>query len=262
MTKGDTKVSETKVLAFLGKGGTGKTVLSALSGKIAIGQKKKLLFVDADPAMGLTTALGITGIKTIGQAREEIIGRVKNYQETEEEDIRGAIDYFLMETLYETPDYCMYAMGHTDTIGCYCPVNNLLRETIDSVAENFDVVIIDAEAGIEQINRQVTARVHFPVLVTDNTVRGVRTTILARETIAAFSGMNPVLTGVLFNRVEHADDALREQIVRAGLTDLGSVPADAGIAEFDRTGRSILELPEDSRAVTALRAVFSQNGIL
>ena len=63
------------------------------------------------------------------------------------------VDYLLLEALYEAPQYGLLVMGQTDSIGCFCPLNTLLRSTIKTIASQYDVVIIDAEAGFEQISR-------------------------------------------------------------------------------------------------------------
>lgn len=119
----------TTSFAFLGKGGTGKTILSALTAKLAIDSKKRTLLIDADPAMGLATALGATGFKTIGEAREEIIKEARIASKTEEQNrLSEIIDYLLLEALYETPEYSLLVLGQTNTLGCYCPINSLLKK--------------------------------------------------------------------------------------------------------------------------------------
>ena len=52
--------NETKVLALVGKGGVGKTSLAAVIVKLLVEKypDKKILAIDADPAVGLSTALG------------------------------------------------------------------------------------------------------------------------------------------------------------------------------------------------------------
>jgi len=167
-------MGETKILAFIGKGGVGKTVLSAIAGKIFINKGKRVLFVDADPAMGLATAHNVENHKTIGMAREEIIKNTKTANSKEEKDgLPDMTDYLLMEALYEGPEFSMIIMGQTDSLGCFCPVNKLLRGTISSIASNYEIVIIDAEAGFEQVNRQVIEKVQYPIIISDNTVRGI-----------------------------------------------------------------------------------------
>lgn len=180
-------MNEPIILAFLGKGGVGKTVLSALTGTILSACGKKVLFVDADPAMGLTSALEVSDIKTIGAAREEIIRQARISSSSEEkEKLADIVDYLLMEALYEGQGFGMVAMGQTNTLGCYCPVNNLLRSTIKSIASQYEAVIIDAEAGIEQVNRQVVESVHYPVIVTDNSLRGARTAVMISSLLKKF----------------------------------------------------------------------------
>lgn len=255
-------MAETKIVAFIGKGGTGKTILSSLAGKIAIEKRKKVLFIDADPAMGLATALGIEGYKTIGTAREEIIKSAKKEGSTNDEEINAVIDYVLLESLYESPQFCMFVMGHTNTIGCYCPLNSLLRSTIQSVADRFDLVIIDAEAGIEQINRQVVESVHYPILVTDNSLRGAKTTVLAYETIRNSPSMKPVQTGVIFNRVEKPHEDLKKHIEDHGLRYYGCIPADVNISSADAGGASALSIQGTSPAVEALRNILEMNSVL
>lgn len=251
------------ILAYLGKGGAGKSILSSLTGKIARRKNKKVLYIDADPAMGLATALAVDTYKTIGQAREEIISRARGADTAQaKEDIMDIMDYLLLESLYETPDFGLLVMGQTDTIGCYCPLNTLLRSTINTIAVQYDVVVIDAEAGFEQISRQVTDSVQYPILLTDNSLRGVRTTILAFETIKRAPKMSPRKTGVIFNRVDAADEALSRKVTQAGLNLYGSIPADPMITESDRKGLSAFNMPEDAPAIQALGHILAHENIL
>jgi CO dehydrogenase maturation factor len=62
-------------------------------------------------------------------------------------------------------------MGHNEEKGCFCPANKLLKNAIDSLIPAFRGVLIDAEAGIEQINRDVTGRVNRVIAVVDASQR-------------------------------------------------------------------------------------------
>ncbi|MBN2724014.1 MAG: AAA family ATPase [Deltaproteobacteria bacterium] len=251
-----------KTIAFLGKGGSGKSILSSLTAKLFLNQGKKLLLIDADPAMGLATALNVENFKTIGKAREEIIRQAKISRKDESARLSEIIDYLLLEALYETAQYSLLVMGHTDTVGCYCPINSLLRETIDSISSNYDVVIIDAEAGIEQINREVTQSVDYPILLTDNSMRGAKTTVLAKETIDSSPGMEPLKTGVIFNRVESFEPGLENIIKEKGLSIYGVIPPDKNITSLDSRGENAFLIPEDSISLTALKNILEKEGII
>ena len=56
-----------KIIAVAGKGGVGKTSISATIVKILVEKfpDKKILAIDADPAVGLSTALGVDVKTTI-----------------------------------------------------------------------------------------------------------------------------------------------------------------------------------------------------
>jgi CO dehydrogenase maturation factor len=186
-----------QIMAFTGKGGVGKTILSALTGKVFARQGKNVLFVDADPARGLEGSLGVVHSRTIGQAREKIIRAASRKKAAgKESDLHNIIDYLMLEALYEPPDFSLLVMGRTDTIGCYCPLNELLRGTIAAISSQYDVIIIDAEAGLEQVNRKVVETVHYPVIVCDNSLRSVRTALMIDEIITGISGMRPVKTSI------------------------------------------------------------------
>ncbi len=252
----------TRTIAYLGKGGSGKSILSALTARLFIDLGARPLLIDADPAMGLACALGVEGFKTIGEARAEILRQASIAKGEEAARLSEIIDYLLLEALVEAPDHALLVMGHTDTVGCYCSVNNLLRETVDQLAAQFGTVIIDAEAGVEQINREVTRSVTHAIILTDNSLRGARTALLAKTKIDRSLGMNPELTGVVFNRVAAPDPELVALLEDGGLRVLGAIPDDPVIAERDRLGLSALEMPGDAAALTALRELLVREGIL
>jgi CO dehydrogenase maturation factor len=168
------------------------------------------------------------------------------------------VDYLMLQALEERERYSLLAMGHGDGPGCFCPVNSLLRESIEELARAFDWIVIDAEAGIEQVNRQVTRRVDYPLVVTDSSMRGAS----AAEAIssALLRVGSPAPTGVLFNRTVAPADPLLNRVRRAGLRVLGAIPMDPTIARFDHDGQSLLELPQTSPALQTLRKVLAEIG--
>ncbi|MGE5423252.1 MAG: AAA family ATPase [Ignavibacteriales bacterium] len=252
-------MSQPEIITFLGKGGVGKTVLAALTGKIFMEKGKRVLFVDADPTMGLTTALELTGVKTMGQAREEIIRRAwiaTSFQEKAK--MAEMIDYMLLEALFEGPDFSILTMGQTDTLGCFCPVNTLLRQTIGAIASQYEVVVIDAEAGIEQLSRQVVESVHYPIVVADNSVRGVKTAITVRDTILKVPTMSPLRLGMLFNRVDQVNSSLIEMAENACLEVYGWISHDPQIADIDADGKCLVEHVGNTGAIRQLQEVFAR----
>ncbi|MEM2305707.1 MAG: AAA family ATPase, partial [Candidatus Methanomethylicia archaeon] len=143
----------TFTIAVSGKGGSGKTTVSALI--IDYLNRNKLgsvLAVDADPNTNLNEALGIEIKKTLGEVREELlkIGELTSSRE----------DYFeyliYSEVIAEGDGFDLLPMGRPEGPGCYCYINHVLRKIIDKLSRNYDYVIMDTEAGLEHLSRRTT----------------------------------------------------------------------------------------------------------
>ena len=163
------------IIAVSGKGGTGKTLISSLLIKSLSDTKQDILAIDADPDSNLPESLGIDVQKTVGDVREEL----------KEDTAKGRIptgmnkwdilDYKIMESIIETPKFDLLAMGRPEGSGCYCAVNNMLRRIIENLSSNYDVIIIDTEAGLEHLSRRTTQNVDVMLVVTDKSKRGMLT---------------------------------------------------------------------------------------
>ena len=251
-----------KIIAFLGKGGVGKTVATALTARLLKEQdKSKILLIDADPAMGLSLALRINPRKTIAQARAEILKKAQTVKAlSDKRELAMTIDYLILECLMEKSGFGFLVMGRSQARGCYCAVNNLLRESITELSQRFDWIIIDAEAGIEQVNREVTQKVNFPLIITDHSLRGIITAQAINSTLK--KTYQSKAKGVIFNRCLSPDKMLLKKMEKSGLKYLGSIPIDNQISEYDRIGKSLLEIPANSKGLRALKKILVENKIL
>ncbi len=243
-------------MAWLGKGGAGKTALSALTAKLLMKKPgRKILLVDADPAMGLSLALGLKRFRTIADARAELIKGAREARNgNDKRQMAMMVDYLVMECLKEEPGFSFLSMGRSREKGCYCPVNTLLRESLEALAENFDWIVIDAEAGMEQVSREVTQRVSHPLIVTDSSLRGITAALAIANALKTSVQAQPA--GVIFNRVKKPDRSLLKLLKQSKLPCLGHIPPDQNISRFDREGKSLLDLPEKSKALLALAKIF------
>ena len=89
----------------------------------------------------------------MGEIREKIIHDARSAGRVEKENIARSLDYMLLEALIETEEFSLLVMGRPDSLGCYCPVNALLRDGIKTVARHFDIIIIDGVAKIPAHDR-------------------------------------------------------------------------------------------------------------
>jgi CO dehydrogenase maturation factor len=250
-----------RLVAVCGKGGTGKTALTAMMTRVLLdsSQAGKLLLIDADPAMGLPIALGIKVKRTMGQVREEIIKTARGTDKEKKTKLAGMLDYMVLEALYETDHFALLAMGRTETLGCFCPVNDLLRDAIGTLSQSFDTIIIDGEAGVEQINRQVMRRVDTLIIVSDATSRGIQTAALIKKMVQTDRVIRCEKLGLVFNRVQGNEELLKQAAREIGLQVFGYIPQDENIAYYDLVGKSILELPKTSPALSAVNNVVANH---
>lgn len=249
-----------KIITVAGKGGVGKTSVAAVMIKVIAEAfpDKRLLAIDADPATGLSTALGIDVKITIDDIRRSIV------ESLDEGDTRSAIEllgdarYKIFDAMTETDKFAFIAVGRPESAGCYCKINGYLKEVISLVSGDFDYVIIDGEAGVEQINRRVMEKVTHLVLVTDPSKKGRQVIASVKE--VADRLMSPERTGVVVNRI--LDEEQKKFIDLGNLTAYAYIGSDENVSRFDTEGRSLMDLPEDSEIVVGVKKALSAAGIL
>jgi CO dehydrogenase maturation factor len=250
---------EKKMVAVCGKGGSGKTALVALMTKYLVENKNyRLLVIDADPTMNLSSVLGLSPEKTVNDIRERIIQEARQAGKKEKNNLARSLDYLLFEALIEADRFSFLGMGRPESLGCYCPVNDFLRSGIETLAKNYDVVIMDGEAGVEQINRQVMKSVDTVVIVSDISNRGLQTAALIKEVITSHKKIFKYQKlGLVLNRVNGQEEQLQPYILKTGLDLFGFIPEDPWVTQFDLEGRPLLELPGDSASYGAVSDLWA-----
>jgi len=254
---GATKGRAERIFAVCGKGGVGKTAFTAMFTKALLdsGKAGRLLVIDADPALGLTNALGMRIERTMGQVREGIINAARSGNNTELAELTNTLDYLVMEALAESDRLALLAMGRSESLGCFCPVNDLLRDAIKLLSSRFDTILIDGEAGLEQINRQVMDELDCLIMLTDTSTRGLQTVSLLKDIVEDKKIIRCKKAGVVFNRVQDNEEILNQSAERLGVEVLGFIPQDSRITDFDLIGRSLRELPPESVALSAVQEI-------
>jgi CO dehydrogenase maturation factor len=232
----------TAMIAVCGKGGVGKTSISAAMVKILTrDRQKRVLAIDADPAVGLASALGITTGKTVDNIRNSLIQRLEKGEAGDRQTVVSRLDYEIFEALIEHENLAFLAIGRPEKKGCYCRVNHILKDIIASVANHFDFVVIDGEAGIEQVNRRVMEKVSHLVLVADPSAKALRVARTIQQ--VAREAINYRKSGLIVNRFQNGKEIVDIAIPQS-LQHLGWVPEDDVIRVCDIQGRSILDLPD------------------
>jgi len=248
-----------QIVAVSGKGGVGKTVITAL---MAIVLKEasgvRMLLIDGDPSMShLARILGLGVERTLEDVREDIIRAAGESDEEAREEVVRSLDYYLLETLVEEKGFNLLAIGTPVSPGCFCPANTLLRDAIESLSKNFDVTIVDCEAGLEQINRRVVRAVDKLLIVTDPTRRGLQTAEAIRKTAKKYTHCREM--GLVINRIRKRDEEkwIREQAETMGFSVLGVVPEDENISKLDALGKPITDVPSGAPSLEAVKRIVN-----
>lgn len=251
----DSALPGRQVLAITGKGGVGKTTFTAILAKILAAEGVKLLAVDADPPVSLTYALGAQPVRTVGDMRSRLID---DPREKKKFDDKHSRDVVRDEVVIELDGMSLLVLGRAEGPGCYCGLNQLLKFGIESLAQQYEVTLIDCEAGIEQINRRVIDSISTLVMISDATLKGLQTAAYLKEIASKHGVRGPHKAGLVINRAEAGVDALMVKAEEMGLHVLGVVPPDENVAEYDRLGKPTIDLPDDSPSVSAVRGILER----
>ena len=233
----------TVVIALAGKGGVGKTSLSAAIVRLLTEKRPdaKILAIDADPAVGLSVALGVEVTETLDQIRkrvaEDVTGKLRDTQ-----DILAEAKFRLSDAMAERRGFAFLAIGRPEAAGCYCAINTYLKKVIEMLVDDFDYVVIDGEAGIEQINRRVLEKVTHLVCVSDQSQKGLKIIGTIRDVAGELVMYDEI--GLIVNRALFPERIEDKEI--EGVKVVSVIPQDDAMTENDMEGRSIFELPQDT----------------
>lgn len=233
------------VIAIAGKGGVGKTTVAALLIQYLLEIGRPILAVDADPNSNLNVLLGFEYKDTIADIREEARGLTSAGL--------AKSDFFnmrLQEIVAEGDGVDLLVMGRPEGPGCYCAINNILREYLARLSKNYKYVVIDNEAGMEHLSRRTAGKIDRLLLVADETAVAVQSAISAFHT-ATKAGLKIGNTSLLINKSRGllAEDKLRV-IEESGLKIEGYIPFQEEIEKNSETGKEIPRIKLDALATT------------
>lgn len=232
------------IVAVIGKGGSGKSVFCAISIMIIANMKKfKLFAVDADPTHShLSDLLDVKIDKSLETIRKEIIKTAAQGRESGKIKLAEDIDYKVYNAIVENKDFSLLAVGLPEGPGCFCPANSLLKKVISSISLDFDIVLIDCEAGLEQISREVISNVDTIVIISDISVRSIETAKTLLQNSKKFTQYKKI--GIVVNRVRGDISYLRKKINEMNLPIFGEIPEDDNVIKLDIEGKSMRNLSQ------------------
>jgi CO dehydrogenase maturation factor len=162
------------------------------------------------------------------------------------------------EALEKGDGFHLLVMGRPEGPGCYCSINDLLKYGIERLSKQFDITLIDCEAGPEQVNRRVVNGMDLLIIVTDASSRGVRVTDSILEVIRRDDSMRNTKIGLVINRLKGDDKLIAESAERWGIEIFGRVPEDENVTRFDSIGKPLTGLPDNSPSVSAVKDILQK----
>ncbi len=232
-------------IAMAGKGGVGKTTLAALIVDWLVAQgQTPVLAVDADSNANLNEALGVSYTATVGGIRESARSEIPGKQGMAKQEF---LDLRVQEALVEHTGFDLVVMGRPEGQGCYCFANSVLRGVLDRLSKQYKHIVVDSEAGLEHISRRTLLSLDYLLIVSDASVRGVRTAKRVSD-LADEVSLGAARRGLIINRVPDGEltPALEAEVEATGLPLLGVIPFDASVAAMDAGGMNIQDIPSDA----------------
>ena len=246
-------------IAVTGKGGVGKTLISAVLARLFAGRNFKVFAVDADPDANLALALGFpepSKIVPLVEMKDLIAERTGAKAGSPSPYFRAnpRVDDIPDKYFAAHGDISLAVMGTVrgGGLGCTCPENAFLKALLRNlIVEREEVVILDMEAGIEHLGRGTVESVDRLIIVVEPGIRSIETARRIRK-LAADIGMSRLQ--VVGNKVRGDEDrkfmvenlgldflgyvSYNEKLVNA---DLRNIPFYEACPEVLEEGRAILE---------------------
>jgi CO dehydrogenase maturation factor len=244
-------------IAVAGKGGSGKTSIASLVIRyLKNSGLGPILAVDADPNANLGESLGLDIKQTVGRIlydfqRDKIkipAGMTKE----------AYLEYKLNEAMVETKGLDLLTMGRGEGPDCYCYPNTILRKFVDTLSQNYAYMVMDNEAGMEHLSRGTTQDVDELLLISDHSVKGIRTVARIRDLVAELK-LSVKRQSVLINFAPaRLDPLVVEELSRLGISPIATIPLDGEVYHYDLKLKPLLDLPDTSKAVTAVNALIDK----
>ena len=246
-------------IAITGKGGVGKTTLTALLAQVCADRGRQVLAADADPSPCLAGALGFPAelrarLHPIAEMDELILERTGARP--------GQLGGFftLNPRVDDIPERFsvvhrgvrLLEMGSVDLggSGCICPESAMLKTLFTHLLfRKDDILMLDMYAGVEHLGRATVDFVDAMLVVVEPTRRSLGT---AEQIKGLAHDIGLTRLWLVGNKVRNPEEAAFLEQETPGLPVLGLLPADLAVQEADRTGVAVYDY------VPALRQAAEQ----
>ncbi|MEK7849756.1 MAG: AAA family ATPase [Candidatus Omnitrophota bacterium] len=240
------------VIVVAGKGGTGKTtVCAALTLMLAKRKDGSVLAVDADPNSNLSEALCLGSVGTISDIIDEVSRNPDSVPKNMGKD--AFIEYKIHSDISENDGFDLLVMGRPEGQGCYCYINNVLRNCLGKLIAHYRFVVIDNEAGMEHFSRKTMRSCDQLLVVSDQTQAGLRSGKRIFSLIDEL-GISAKRRFLIVNRAEKKENNkdLRQEF---GVDGVFTMPFDEELYCLSVDGGSISRLAKNSEVIMTIERI-------
>jgi len=245
------------IASISGKGGSGKTTLTALLLKVLLESNSNddIIVIDADPAMNLHELIGVNVEKSVADIIEEFKRKVDDVEVAVGFSKDALIEYWIYRAIVEANGFDFLSMGRGEGEGCYCYINAVLTRISGKLIRNYSVVLMDMEAGLEHLSRRTDRYVDTLIVMVDPSLMSFKTAEKIKQLVEEVN-IEAKHMYIVGNKIPKSnEDKLREWSKKIGYQFAGIIPEDKMILEYSINGKSILELPSNNPAVIAAREI-------
>jgi len=244
-------------IAVAGKGGSGKTSVASLVIRYLMKNGTgPILAIDADPNVNLGESLGLSVKQTVGLMLDAFQKDKINIPPGMTKE--AYLDYKLNEIVVESKGLDLVAMGRGEGPECYCYPNVILKKFADTLAENYAYVVMDNEAGMEHLSRRTTQNVDGLFIISNHSVKGVRAAARIRDLAADLKLVVKRQLVIINLAPAKLDPLVTEELDRLGIDPIATIPIDEEVYKYDLKLKSLLDLPDTSKAVRAVNDLMAK----
>jgi len=243
-------------LAITGKGGVGKTTVSALLATALSKAGHNVIAIDVDPDSNLAASMGYSHperIRPLVELKELIEERtgVKPGTTGGMFRLNPFVDDIPQKYAVDIDGIKLLVAGAVKKggSGCYCPENALIRTLISHLLTDQKIaLVLDMEAGIEHLSRGTVAAVDHLVVVVEPGRRSIETAERIAH-MAAQIGLKRI--SVIGNKIRSDEDRtfLRETLT--GMDIIGFLPYDPAVRDAEIGGKSVAKASAQMESIVA-----------